>query len=191
MAQQINLFDASLRPPRYWITPLRLLLALLLMLGLQAAAALWLRHDAARWQQQVQAQDDALRAVAKSAPGALGLDAELPLLRQQLAQAQMLLQARQAQGPTEPPAQVLAALAAAAPGDVWITAAQWQAEPRQLSLEGELLDPRRLPGYLRRLEAQPVFAGQGFAQLLLEPGAEGSGRPHRFALRSLAKEGPR
>ena len=84
---------------------------------------------------------------------------------------------------------MLAALAAAAPGDVWLTQAAWQAEPRQLALDGGLLDPRRLPDYLRRLERQPAFAGQSFAQLQLAPvlpaaNAASAALHHRFRLHS-------
>jgi|GEM_PF-4589613 len=192
--QQLNLYDASLRPPRVWLTPLRLLVAAALVLGLMAAAAAWLRLDAQRWQDQAAAQQAELQQLAALAPAAAAASdaAALPALRQRLAQAQAMAAAQQAGGPPAMPAEVLAALAAAAPGDVWLTAASWQSEPRQLALEGGLLDPRRLPDYLRRLERQPVFEGQDFAQLQLAPApalATGSEPAHhRFALRSLPKE---
>lgn len=187
--QHLNLYDQTLRPPKVWLTPLRLLLALALVLVLMALAGAWLRRDAAHWQAEAAARQAELQQLTASVLPPQAADAELPGLRQQLAQARQLAQAMAAGGPRELPAEVLRALALAAPGDVWITAATWQAEPRQLALEGGLLDPNRLPDYLRRLERQPVFEGQTFAQLQLAPWPDT--RHHRFALRSLAKEGGR
>lgn len=188
--QQLNLYDDSLRPPRIWLTPLRLALALALLIGALALAAAWLRRDAAHWQEVAAQQQAELDRLVVLAP--MAADTELPALRDQLARAQAMLQALEQGGPREQPAEVLAALAAAAPGDVWLTRASWQAAPRGLALEGGLLDPRRLPDYLRRLEAQPAFQGQGFAQLQLEPvAAEQQPEQHRFVLRSQSREARR
>jgi Tfp pilus assembly protein PilN len=187
--QHLNLYDQTLRPPKVWLTPLRLMLAVAMVLGLMALAGAWLRRDAARWEAEAAAQQAELQKLTATMLPPQAADADLPGLRQQLAQASQLSQAMQAGGSRTLPAEVLTALALAAPGDVWITAASWQAEPRELALEGGLLDPNRLPDYLRRLERQPAFQGQTFAQLQLAPWPDT--RHHQFALRSRAKEGGR
>lgn len=193
MAQQLNLYDASLRPQREWLTPLRLLGAAALVLIAQTGVARWLDHDAARWQAQAQADEAQLRQLADALGQVGGSDEGLPRLRAQLAQARQLAQALHGEGdaPADQAARVLAALSAAAGPEVWVSAAQWQAQPRQLALEGGLLKASQLPAYLRRLERQPVFAGQGFAQLQLQPAPSDQAPHHRFVLRSQPKEGGR
>ncbi|MBN8506936.1 MAG: hypothetical protein J0L58_20915 [Burkholderiales bacterium] len=193
MAQQLNLFDASLRPRRSLLTPLRLGAAALLLLALIVAAGQWLRQDAARWRAQAAADQARLQQLAASAVPAPAAAADLDTLRRELSEARFLAQALQQaeDAPREQAAAVLAGLSAAAGAEVWIHSAQWRASPRQLSLEGGLLRAEQLPAYLRRLEGQPAFAGQGFAQLQLEPVAQGVMPHHRFALRSQAREGGR
>jgi Tfp pilus assembly protein PilN len=191
MAQHLNLYDPSLRPPRVWLTPWRVAAALLLLLLLMAGAAHWIRRDAARWQAHADQQQAALRALLALPAAAPGSFDDLPQLREQLARAQMLALAQGSAQDRALPANVLRALAQAAPGDVWLTAAQWQMAPRQLALEGALLNPNSLPNYLRRLEQQSVFQGQTFAQLQLSPQQPERPLQQTFVLRSQPKEGNR
>lgn len=187
MAQQINLYDAGLRPKREWLTPLRLLLAAVAVLALTAAAGSWLQWDADRWQRQL----DGLQAQQKQITAALTPvdidETQLKTLREQLAQARALAAARPTPQQAAAPAAALQALSAAASGELWLQAVSWQAEPAQLGLDGAVLDAARLPAYLRRLERQPAFAGLQFQQLQLDPV---KGQPYaRFLLRSQGKEG--
>lgn len=193
MAQQLNLFDASLRPRRSLLTPLRLLAAALALLCLIGLAGHWLRQDAARWRAQSAADQVRLQQLAASAAPAPVAAADLDALRRELHEARFLAQALQQaeDAPREQAAAVLAGLSAAAGSEVWIHAAQWRASPRQLSLEGGLLRAEQLPAYLRRLEGQPAFSGQAFAQLQLEPVVQAPLPHHRFALRSQTREGAR
>lgn len=196
MAQQLNLFDPSLRPRRSLLTPWRLLAALLLLLVLQAAAGQWLREDAARWRALAAADQARLQQLAASMAAAGSASApsgEMDALRREVAEARFLAQALSPEGgaPRSQAVAVFASLAAAAGPEVWIQSAQWQASPRQLSLEGGLLRAEQLPAYLRRLEGQPAFDGQGFAQLQLEPVTQGPLPHHRFALRSEPREATR
>lgn len=200
MAQQINLFDQDLRPQRHRLTPGRLLLLLgLLVAGLALLAQVWQRQAAQDRAQALalQRQAQALGAGAQAKPTE---DSELPRLRRELAEARALAAALAAspEAAPEQAARVLAALSAATAPGVWLQSVQWQAAPRQLALEGALLQAPQLPAYLRRLEAQPAFRGLGFAQLQLAPppqppgqavGAAGAAPTHSvFALRSQPKE---
>jgi hypothetical protein len=191
MAQQLNLYDTSLRPPRVLLTPLRLGLALVLLWLLLWGVAQWLQRDAQRWQQQAQAHQAQITELgaALAALPASSVEAELVPLRQQLAQAQLLTQAQAPAAQRQLPAEVMQALSQAAPGDVWLQQVSWQLQPRRLDLEGGLLDARRLPDYLRRLERQPALAGLQFGLLQLEPTAAGA--PPSFVLRSQVKEAAR
>lgn len=182
MPQQINLYDTSLRPRRELLTPLRLLLAAGAVLAAMAAAGAWLQHDARRWQLQVeglQAQQQQITAALKP----MELDQRaLQALRAELTQARALAAAQPTPEQAAAPAQALLALSNAAPGELWLQSVSWQAEPRQLSLEGGVLDAARLPAYLRRLERQAAFEGLQFQQLQVEPAPQ---QTHaRFSLRS-------
>lgn len=193
MAQQLNLYDISLRPQRHLLTPLRLLVAVLLLWVLMALVGQGLRRDAERLRAEAHADAEQMQALIKSQAELAQDDGGLPALRQQVAEARQLVHAlRPAEdGPADQSAQVLAALSAAAGPEVWVSALQWQGSPRQLALEGGLLKANQLPAYLRRLERQPVFAGQSFAQVQLQPSGPGLPPHHRFVLRSQPKEGGR
>lgn len=203
MAQHLNLYDASLRPPRVWVTPLRVLLAAVLVGAAVAAAAWQVRGQAQAAQARSAGLQTQLQQLGVSdAKGSLSDEAaqrqEIESLRARVQALQAVVQA-QASEPDgrEAAAAWLAALAQAAPGDVWLTALHWQAprgkQPATMALEGEMLDPRRLPVYLRRLEAEPAMQGQRLAQVQVEPapvpqgGAPQPPKPAQFVLRSQAK----
>lgn len=190
MAQHLNLLDASLRPERSWLrASVVLALLVLLLLGVLGAGA-GMRRVAAERQQA--AQQSEAQLVALAATPAVQQDEreqrEIVQLREQLAQARLLDQQLQQLPPADAAFRLLEALARAAGEDTWLTQAQWEAREPRLELQGQLLDPRRLPNYLRRLEQQPALRGQRFAQLkLVAQPADGT---HQFQLRS-AKEGKR
>lgn len=203
MAQHLNLFDVSLRPPRVWITPARVLAAVLLVGAAVAAAAWQVRAQAqaalarsAGLQAQLQ-QLSAGKAVGDSGEEAAQLE-EIEALRWRIQGLQAMAQAQEREPDgREAAAAWLAALAKAAPGDVWLTAMHWQAprggQAAAMALEGEMLDPRQLPVYLRRLEAQPAMQGQRLAQVQVEPAPSSQGgapqptKPAQFVLRSQPK----
>jgi Tfp pilus assembly protein PilN len=203
MAQHLNLYDASLRPPRVWVTPARVALALALVLGLTYAAAWQVRSQAQAASQRSVGLQAQLQQLAGAAAGASSGDdpaqsEEIAKLKGRIAALQSVLQTQIAEPDgREGAAALLNALSQAAPGDVWLDAVHWQApraqQPPALTLEGRMLDPRRLPVYLRRLEAQPALAGQRLAQVTVEPSTEVLGSApstqkfSQFALRSQAK----
>lgn len=200
MTQQLNLFDAGLRPPRVWITPLRLGLGILAL-----GAALWAGTDWAQGQASAAsahaAQSEALllqlaQQTTAQRPDDTQAVAELASLRDRAALARQLAQAQAAtQDDRAQAAELLDALGRAAPGDVWLTTAHWRAGaggPAQIDLHGHLLDAKRLPAYLRRLEAQAPFAGQAFVQVQVVPAAADAAVQHpSFVLSSRPKEAGR
>lgn len=187
--QHINLFDASLRPQRRWLSLSRLALGMGLLLLLLWLAGEWtaqrIRQQMERGavaQAQLQALSQQAPALAPATP-----QQELEQLQQRLAQARLLEQQLRSLPPSDAAPQLLEALAQAAGPEVWLTAAHWAAAEPRLELEGRLLDGRLLPVYLRRLERQPAFKGQRFAQLSL--GAPEAGGAQVFQLRSQARSG--
>ncbi len=203
MAQHLNLYDPSLRPPRVWVTPGRVLMAVALVVLAVGAAAWQVRSQAQAAGVRSQALQAQLQQLAQASGAAAPADdaaetQELASLRLRVAGLQALAQAQAAEPDGRPAAAALMqALALAAPGDVWLKSVQWQApqgqQPAAIALEGEMLDPRRLPVYLRRLEAQPALAGQRLAQVQVEPAvplpgaAPSAVTPSQFVLRSQAR----
>jgi len=182
--QHLNLFDPSLRPERRWLSLPRLLLLMALLLVLLWGAGQW-AGQRARVQLERQAAVEAqVRELAAQAPAqqAQAQQQELEQLRLRLAQARLLESQLQALPPSAAAPELLEALARAAGPEVWLTGAHWSAAEPRLELEGRLLDGRQLPAYLRRLELQPAFKGQRFAQLSLSAPDEGGAQ--KFQLRS-------
>jgi F0F1-type ATP synthase membrane subunit c/vacuolar-type H+-ATPase subunit K len=71
---------------------------------------------------------------------------------------------------------------------LWITGFAVAADGVALELQGRMTDPRVLPDYLRRLNAEPLFKGREFSQLSLkavETPDTGSVAYTEFALRGL------
>ena len=86
----------------------------------------------------------------------------------------------------------LLALARQAPGNLWLTGFSVGADGRALDVTGRMTDPRQLPEYLKKLNAEPLFKGREFAQLSLKSvdgaaSAVESARPGlaEFALRAV------
>lgn len=86
----------------------------------------------------------------------------------------------------------LAALSRQATAALWLTGFSVGADGRSLEIVGRMTSPSQLPGYLRRLNAEPLFSGREFAELTLKTGeAAGVGDSLapgyvEFALRSVA-----
>ncbi|HSI50524.1 MAG TPA: PilN domain-containing protein [Ideonella sp.] len=80
---------------------------------------------------------------------------------------------------------VLALMARTVPGPAWIT--RLQVAPSQLEINGLTLDPNALQGWIRRLSAEPLLAGQPLAQVRVEKlaNAPGSGATGLQATSSL------
>ena len=63
----------------------------------------------------------------------------------------------------------LQALANQSDRDVWITAIHITGENRFLSIQGNTFKPEKVPQLLQRLQKDPVFKGEFFNKLVMEP----------------------
>jgi hypothetical protein len=199
MTQQINLYDAALRPQR---EPWRAVHGLW-AIGLTLVGAIALAKGLDAWSTHRQQQADALAATASleraqlQASGGLGLSdanrqrvAEIERLRNLDASrraVQGLLDAelgRHAAGYTP----YFVALSRQAQPNVWITGFGVAEDGDALAIAGGLTDAALLPGYLRALDQEPQFKGRQFAQLSVKAAAkaaDGSGGGYtEFVLRS-------
>lgn len=189
--QHINLYDASLRPERRWLTlPSALVAAGVLLLLLLAAAAGFRQATAQQLQRVAQAEAE-MRRLAQTP--VVAQDAHqrevIQQLRDRLAQAQAFEQQLAALPTSDAAPALLEGLAHAALPDVWVTGLRWEAKEPQLELDGRLMDPGRLPAYLRRLEQQTAFKGYKLSQVQAASAMEAGAPGATFQLRSLGSKG--
>jgi len=175
--QHLNLLDGQVRPrpPRFTAAQGGLVLGLLALLLVLFDAGL-------RWGiQRRQARGDALQAELSSLQARLNIAsprasalAEQALRIGSLRQQDEALQALSrsiASGNAGRPEGYAAWLQAlwrqGGADELWLTG--FKTDGVQLELSGRLLEAAALPAYLRRLEKEPLFRGQHFAQLRLSP----------------------
>ena len=199
MPQQINLLDASLLRRREALGFATGGVAMLATLGLAGALAWGLQalgsQTAAR-AGELETDLAALQArAAPTRPAAPSRDAlELGRLHAVEAGQQRVRAALDAGqvGTPQGYSGFLLALSRQTRPSLWLTGFTVAADGRALELRGRMTDPRRLPDYLRRLNAEPLFKGREFAQLSLKTvptvspeAATGAGASDtEFALRS-------
>lgn len=182
MSQNINLYDASLRPSR---APLTLGLVTSVAAGVLvvcAAIGLLLGRDAdvlqARAQslaQRVKTGQDAVQALDKEIKGATPdarLLAQLAAAQTGLERRRALLSAMQAGGLGEDRgySTVLTALARQAMPGVWLVGIG--VEHRDIALRGRASSADLLPGYIGRLEQEQALRGRSFRALQIQRPAE-------------------
>ncbi|MCX8085735.1 MAG: PilN domain-containing protein [Rhodocyclaceae bacterium] len=182
MAQQINLYDPTLKRTREWLT-----LGNLLVLGVGLALVVFVHAVAARLELPVlakrvadsEAQTKALReqfarlgqTLAERQPDAALVEA-IAQQRQRLEQRRAVHEAlaeRRAGKAGEPYAELLRGLARQSMNGLWLTGFSVDAHGR-MEIRGRTLDPALLPEYIRRLNREAAFQGRAFAALKLEPG---------------------
>jgi Tfp pilus assembly protein PilN len=175
MPQQINLLDASFKRKRETLGSMTLLIGLVATLGVAGSATLALRTMTARAAAQAGAIEQELAALqarveATRVSGSSHLAAELARLRtldagqRRIRSALDAGQAGGAQGHSE----YLFALSRQSQSGLWLTGFSIAPDGRSLELSGRMTSPRQLPGYLRRLNSEPLFKGREFAQLSLK-----------------------
>jgi Fimbrial assembly protein (PilN) len=180
LSHQINLLDPGFRhlhkPPGSTAG----LVALLASLGLAAAIALTLSALGARASDQAGAAELALGTLQaqSAASGALpsGQVSELARLRTVEAGQRRIRAALDPAlaGGVQGYSGYLLALSHQSSNTLWLTGFGVAPDGHSLEISGRMTDPRQLPLYLRRLDAEPLFNGREFAQLSLrtvEPGA--------------------
>ncbi len=200
-AQQIDLYQRSLRPPQVALSglaSLRLLLLALAALGAWYAFGEWrislLRNELSGLQQradalQVQLANLDLR-LDSAAPAAT--TSELAEQRSRLLatrQARLALLARlrrQSSAPSQPLATYFEGLVRAVPPGGTVERISIRPGSAQIAIEGQLNTPQLLPQLLQRLGHQPGYAGTHFNHAELRRDQQpGTGRL-RFSLRGAA-----
>ncbi len=193
MPQHINLLDANLQRRRERLGSTTGLAAVLATLGASLAIAMTLQSFSAKSQAQSAALEQELTAL-QARVAALGTPApsrqatELARLRAVDA-GQRRLRAALESGQAGSPrgySEYFLALSRQTHGSLWLTGFTVAADGQALEIGGRMTDPHQLPGYLRRLNGEPLFKGREFAQLSLktvEPAAP-LGAYAEFALRS-------
>ena len=200
MPQQINLLDASLQRRRESLGSTAALIGVAATLAVSIALAASLKTMSAQAAAQADVAEQELAAL-QTRVAAVGSAtpsrnvAELERLRAAQARQQRIRTALDSghAGGTQGYSEYLLALSRQTRGDLWLTAFSVAPDGRSLELGGRMTDPRQLPDYLKRLNAEPLFKGREFAQLSLkavEPGANSdpsTGAGHaEFALRAAA-----
>ena len=176
MPQQINLLDPSLRRQREWLSSAGGLGVLVAALCISVALAFGLRLKSSQALVQATAAEaelDALQvqvAAAQAARSPSLSAAELVRLRAvESGQARVRAALDSGQvGATQGHSPYLLALSRQMQGKLWLTEFSVASDGRSLELGGRMTNPRELPDYLRRLNAEPLFRGREFAQLSLK-----------------------
>ena len=177
MSQQINLYEARLRPRNDLATGRNVGICALVVLVLMAGFALWAGREAAlnaevaaSLQKQVAAEQEKLVALTKS----LAMLQVSPTLAVELDSAKALLASRQEVmtvldsgklGNAKGFSTVMSGFARQTQADVWLTGFLVTAGGEAIEIRGRLLDPTKLPAYVQKLSSEPAFQGRRFAAL--------------------------
>ena len=177
MSQEINLYEARLRPNRDVLTGRRLggaLLAVLLLVAVAGIAARTLADrssaEFSRLQGEVTASQQTLATLGKTLTErkvSAALKAEIDGARAQLAsrKAVMALLDSGQLGNSTGFSAVLTGFSRAASSDLWLTSFAVSAGGGEIEIRGRLLDASRLPAYVQRLGNEAAFKGRRFATL--------------------------
>jgi len=181
--QQINLLDPSLRRQREWLGSAAGLGTLAAVLCVSVAITFGLRVKGSQALEQAAAAEVELADLqarvsatqAAKLPSISG--AELVRLRAvESGQERVRAALDSGQvGATQGYSSHLLALSRQMQGKLWLTDFSVAPDGRSLELGGRMTNPRELPDYLRRLNAEPLFRGREFAQLTLKAMVPGNG----------------
>ena len=177
MSQQINLYEARLRPSRDLLTGRRLGVALGLLLVVIVAVGALARVAAERSeaelrgvQAELTASQEKLAALAKT----LSASKVSARLQAQIDQAKVPLAARQAAmalidsgqlGNREGFSAILSGFSRQTSNDLWLTGFSVSLGGQEIEIRGRALDAAGLPSYIQRLAAESAFKGRRFAAL--------------------------
>ena len=190
MAQQINLYQAGLRPQRWTFATLLLLGAgvglvlLLLFYTLTHRQTLSLREELARLQQQQDTISTQLETVAQQFPAKVleaPLEQALALAQAELAAKRNTVQAATADisGNTGGFSAYLEGFARQRPHGLWLRSVLLTAGGTQIEITGSTLAPDLVPAYIQRLGDEAVFTDLQFRTPLALPGNLGSAAHRR------------
>ena len=180
MSQQINLYEDRLRPRLAIATGRNLGIAALVLLVVMAGWSLWEKREADR---QAAAAEASLKEVGEAQERMRTLTQAVaqrkvsPELAAQIEDAKAMIGARDevlkaldagALGRTGGFSSFMFGFAQLAQPDLWLTGFRIAAGGDQIEIRGRLLDPARLPDYVQKLNAVPVFQGRRFAALEMQ-----------------------
>lgn len=177
MSQQINLYEARLRPRHELATARNLGACALLMLVLMTALALWTRADADRKtgaaelvRKQSAEEQEKMVALAKMLAErkvSPALTSEIDVSKAMVAARSEVMTALDSGGlgNTAGFSGYMFGFARQAQSDPWLTGFAVTSGGEEIEISGRLLDPSRLPPYVQRLRGEPVFQGRRFAAL--------------------------
>jgi hypothetical protein len=177
VSQQINLYEARLRPSRDLLTGRRLGRAVGLLMVVIVAAGALARVAAERAeaelrgvQAELTASQEKFAALAKT----LSASKVSAGLQAQIDQAKVPLAARQAAmtlidsgqlGNREGFSAILSGFSRQTSKDLWLTGFSVSLGGQEIEIRGRTLDAAGLPSYLQRLAAESAFKGRRFAAL--------------------------
>lgn len=177
MTQQINLYDARLRPSRELATARNLAIGAAVLLLLTSVTALYVRHEASSktaiqsaLQAEVRGEQERLLVLGKASAErrvSPELASELTNTRAMLARRQEVMDVLDAGRPGKLSgfSEIMYGFARQAQSDVWLTGFSVSAGGDEIEIRGRMLDPAKLPSYVQRLSSEPVFQGRRFSAL--------------------------
>ena len=174
---QINLYEARLRPRHELPVARNLGWATLAVLAVTVLLAVWARIDESRnteasvaLQSKLSTEQTQLAELSK----ALSQRRVSPTLAADLEVARTMLAARNEVvavldsgklGNSTGFSKFMLGFSRQAQPDLWLTGFSVTAGGQEIEIRGRLLDPAKLPIYMQRLRAEPVFEGRRFAAL--------------------------
>lgn len=182
MAQQINLYDASLERQRDWLALGNVVVISAVMAVVIGVAGSWARQGVPALNVQLAASEAQLKTM-RDQVAALGQQAASrkpdPQVEQEMGAARLLLDARgevltvlkQRLGPDATSfADYLRGFARQSIAGLWLTGFSFDAASGGMEIHGRTVDPALLPEYIRRLNKEAVFQGRAFSALKLVEG---------------------
>lgn len=177
MTQQINLYELRLRPRHELATARNLGVAAAALLVAMLALSLSAGYQADRktvelavLQAQVGSERERMTVLSK----AVAERRVSPVLVNEAEKVKALLASRQEVmdvldsgkvGNSAGFSEFMFGFSRQTQPDLWLTGFSMSAGGEEIEIRGRLLDPAKLPGYVQRLSAEPVFHGRRFAAL--------------------------
>ncbi|MBK8894647.1 MAG: hypothetical protein IPN64_11535 [Propionivibrio sp.] len=192
MSQQINLYDARLRPRHELAVARNLGIGAMALLLLMTLLSFWVSVDAARkteaaaqTQKLLTDEQERLTALTKTVSErrvSPALSAELDNVKAMLASRNEIMTFLDSGrlGNTSGFSTVMTGFARLSQNDIWLTGFQVTVGGEEIEIRGRLLDSSKLPAYVQRLSSEPVFKGRRFAALEMkgiDPDEEKTDRP--------------
>ncbi|MBL0727828.1 hypothetical protein [Piscinibacter sp. HJYY11] len=178
MTQNINLYDASLRAKREWLTAANAATAVGVCLLTVALAGGWAMHDVRKLRQPADSTRAALEVaqkelidltqrVAQAKPDAR-LQAELRAIQSAVTQRQSAFGLLQAGGLGNETghATALSAFARQSINGLWLTGVVL--DHQQVALRGRAVTPDLIPSYVNRLNKEAAMQGRSFRALNID-----------------------